>query len=70
MSAKKDAEPFKLGEIVKLRYSGFKRARIIELFGALGPGGKHVYRVRVRSKPTPKDIDVLEDQLIRLPPKE
>jgi len=61
---------FKLGDRVRIRYSGFKSGRIVELRGALGPGGAHIYRVRVRRKPTPMDIEVLEDQLILLPPKE
>jgi hypothetical protein len=67
----KDApRPLKLGDLVKIRHSGFKRARIIELRGPLGPGGAQVYRVRVRRKPTPLDIEVLGEQLILLPPEE
>ena len=64
MAGKKASEPLKVGDLVKIRNSGFKRARIVELRGALGPGGKLVYRVRVRRKPTPAYIEVLEDQLV------
>ena len=31
--------------------------------GPLGPGGVQVYRVRVRRKPEPKYIELMEDQL-------
>lgn len=54
---------FKLGDMVKIHYSGYKRAKIIELRGPLGPGGKQVYRVIVRRKPSPVYIEVLEEQL-------
>jgi hypothetical protein len=67
MSEKNDAEPLKVGDLVTIHNSGFKRARIVELRGALGPGGKQVYRVRVRRKPTPAYIEVLEDQLALIP---
>jgi hypothetical protein len=67
MPEKKPVEPFKVGDLVKIRYSGFKRARIIEERGPIGPGGQLAFRVRVRRKPRPKDIDVLEEQLVHLP---
>jgi hypothetical protein len=70
MADKKDTEPLKLGDWVKIRHSGFKRARIVELRGPLGPGGAQIYRVRVRGKPRPMDIEVREDQLVLLPPEE
>lgn len=69
MAAKKPAGPFKLGDRVKLRLSRLS-GRIVELHGALGPGGVNIYRVRVRRKPTPKYIDVREDQLVPVPAKE
>src|SRR5262245_26956979 len=68
--AEKEAAPLKVGDLVKIRHSGFKRARIIEERGALGPGGALIYRVRVRGKPRPLDFEVREDQLVRLPPQE
>jgi hypothetical protein len=67
MVDKKVTEQFKLGDVVKIRYSGFKRARIVELRGPLGPGGALIYRVRVRGKPKPMYIEVREDQLIPIP---
>jgi hypothetical protein len=67
VTEKKDAEPLKLGDRVKIRNSGFPRGRIVEVRGPLGPGGKQVYRVRVRRKATPMDVEVLEDQLILIP---
>jgi hypothetical protein len=69
MAAKKVTEPFKLGDLVKIRYLEFPRGRIVELRGPLGPGGALVYRVRVRRKPSPLDIEVREDQLIRIEPE-
>jgi hypothetical protein len=68
MAEKKDGEPLKVGHLVTIRNSRFKRARIVELRGALGPGGKQVYRVR--RKPTPAYIEVLEDQLAPIPAAE
>jgi hypothetical protein len=70
MAEHKATLPFKLGDWVKIRLSGFKPGRIIELRGPLGPGGAQIYRVRVRRKPTPMDIEVREDQLILVPPEE
>jgi hypothetical protein len=67
--AGKEAPPiFKLGDLVKIRHSGYRPGRIVELGGPLGPGGAHIYRVRYRRKP-PAYIDVREDQLELVPPK-
>src|SRR5262249_35121957 len=44
---------FKLGDRVKIRRSGYRPGRIVELRGALGPGGAQIYRVRYRRKPPP-----------------
>jgi hypothetical protein len=56
-------EPLKIGTIVRIRNSGYGRARIVEFRGPLGPNGSRVYRVRVRKKPRPAYIEVVEDQL-------
>jgi hypothetical protein len=69
MAGKKATEPFKVGDLVKIRHYGGQRARIVELWGPLGPGGVQVYRVRVLGKPKPVYIDLCEDQLVLLPPK-
>ena len=69
MAMKKSPGPFKWGDRVKLRLSKLS-GRIVELHGPLGPGGVNIYRVRVRRKPTPKYIDVREDQMILIPPEE
>lgn len=61
---------FKLGDRVKLRHSGGQRGRIVELHGPLGPGGMQIYRVRVKRWPEPRYIDMREDQLVLIPPKE
>ena len=55
-------EPLKIGTIVRIRDSGYGRAKVVEFRGPLGPNGVRVYRVRVRKKP-PAYIEVLEDQL-------
>jgi hypothetical protein len=67
MAAKKGAQSLKLGDLVKIRHSGFKRGRIVELWGPLAPGGKQAYRVLVRKKPKPVYIDLPEDELVLIP---
>ena len=69
MATQKLTEPLKLGALVKIRNSGYVRARIVELRGPLGPNGARVYRVRVRKRPRPAYIEVLEDQLEAVPSK-
>ena len=56
-------EPLKIGTVVRIRNSGYGRARIVEFRGPLGPKGARVYRIVVRKKPRPAYIEVLEDQL-------
>jgi hypothetical protein len=58
---------FNLGDRVKIRHTREWRGRIVELRGPLGPGGAQIYRVRVRRKPDPMDIEVREDQLELIP---
>jgi hypothetical protein len=62
MSTQNPAEPLKIGTLVRIRNSGYGRARIVEFRGPLGPNGARVYRVRVQEKP-PAYTEVLEDQL-------
>jgi hypothetical protein len=70
MPEEKAAEPLKPGDWVKIRHSAFKRARIVELLGPLGPSGVQIFRVRVSRKPLkPVYIDLLGEQLVLLPPK-
>src|ERR1700716_247307 len=56
-------EPLKIGTFVRIRNSGYGRARIVEFRGPLGPKGARVYLVQVRKKPRPAYTEVLEDQL-------
>ncbi len=56
-------EPLKVGAIVKIRNSGYHRAKIAEFRGPLGPKGARVYRFLVQRKPRRVYIEVLEDQL-------
>ncbi len=56
-------EPLKAGTVVKIRNSGYHRAKIAEFLGPLGPKGARVYRVLVQRKPRRMYIEVLEDQL-------
>ncbi len=60
---------FNLGDRVKIHRSGGMRGRIVELRGALGPGGVQIYRVLVRRKPEPTYIELREDQLQLAPAK-
>ena len=57
----------KLGDLVKIRHSGWRRGRIVELRGPLGPNGSQIYRVIVRRKPKPAYIELREDQLEGIP---
>ena len=63
MVAKKASPLFNVGDMVSIRHSGFKRGKIVELWGPLAPGGMQAYRVLVRRKPKPVYIDLREDQL-------
>jgi hypothetical protein len=56
-------EPLKAGTVVRIRDSGYHRAKIAEYRGPLGPKGARVYRVLVQRKPRRVYIEVLEDQL-------
>lgn len=70
MAANKSAPTMKVGDYVKIRHSGWKRAKIVELRGPLAPGGVQVYRVIVRKKPSPVYIEVREDQIEVIPKEE
>lgn len=59
----------KLGDLVKIRHSGWRRGRIVEMRGPLGPNGSQIYRVIVRRKPKPAYIELREDQLEAIPAK-
>jgi hypothetical protein len=63
MTTQNSSEPLKVGTIVRIRNSGYGRARIVEFRGPLGPNGARVYRIQVRKKPRPAYTEVLEDQL-------
>jgi hypothetical protein len=68
---KKQAVPaFKLGDYVRLRYSSYPPARIVELRGPLAPGGVQVYRVCIRETRPPTYIEVSEDQMDLVPAQE
>jgi hypothetical protein len=56
-------EPLMAGTVVRIRNSGYHRAKIAEFLGPLGPKGARVYRVLVQRKPRHVYIEVLEDQL-------
>ena len=56
-------EPLRVGTVVKILNSGYRRARIAEYRGPLGPKGARVYRVLIQKKPRCVYIEVREDQL-------
>lgn len=56
-------EPLQVGTIVKILDSGYRRARIAEYRGPLGPKGARIYRVLVQKKPRHVYIEVREDQI-------
>lgn len=61
------SEPLPVGTVVTIRDSGYRRGKIVEYRGPLGPGGARIYRVRVRRKPKPAYTEVREDQLAVIP---
>ena len=63
MITNNSADPLQVGATVKIRDSGYGPAKIVEYRGAIGPRGAKVYRLRVRNKPKPAYIEVLEDQI-------
>ena len=63
MTAHYLTEPLKAGTVVKIRDSGYHRAKIAEFLGPLGPKGARVYRILVQRKPRRVYIEVLEDQI-------
>ncbi len=56
------SEPIPDGTMVELINSGFKRAKVVEYRGPLGPNGARIYRIMVMSKPR-LFTEVREDQL-------
>jgi hypothetical protein len=63
MATQNAAEPLTDGTVVRIRNSGYHRAKIAEFRGPLGPKGARVYSVLVQSKPRRVYIEVLEEQL-------
>jgi hypothetical protein len=59
-----------VGDYVKIRNSGIKRGRIVELRGPLAPGGVQVYRVLIMRKPRRVYTELREDQVELIPPEE
>ena len=68
MTGNTPASSLKVGALVNIRNSGYRRARIVELRGPLGPGGVQIFRVRVGKKPTFTYLEVREDQLVLVAP--
>ena len=63
MASQNLIEPLKAGTVVRIRDSGYHRAKVAECLGPLGPKGARVYRVLVQRKPRRVYIEVLEEQL-------
>jgi hypothetical protein len=66
MAMKSDLAAFKVGELVSILNSAYRRGRIAEDRGPLGPHGVRVYRIRIQNKPRPAYIEVREDQLEKI----
>ena len=62
--------PLNLGDRVRIKHYDPSIGKIVELRGALGPGGASVYRVRINRKPTPIEIEVLDSQIDVVPEAE
>ena len=63
MTTQNLTDPLPVGAVVRIRNSGYARARIAEYRGPLGPNGARIYRVLVQKKPRRLYIEVREDQL-------
>jgi hypothetical protein len=63
MATRDVTERLQVGTIVRIRDSGYHRAKIAEFLGPLGPKGARVYRILVQKKPRRTYIEVLEEQL-------
>jgi hypothetical protein len=61
------ASEVKIGDKVKILSGGKFKGRIVELRGPLGPGGKQVFRILLRTKPSRAYVEVLEDQIELIP---
>lgn len=60
---------FNLGDRVRIKHYARGPAKVVELRGALGPGGEEVYRVRVGRKPYTSYIELMESQLEMVSPE-
>jgi hypothetical protein len=60
----------KIGDRVKIRNYAGKVGRIVELRGALGPGGAPIFRVLVQRRPIASYIELRGDQLEAAPATE
>jgi hypothetical protein len=67
MAKLKSTPLLKLGDRVRVLHHPDMRGRIVELRGALGPGGAQIYRVRFPRKPKSMYVELREDQLIPIP---
>ena len=56
----------KVGDRVRILHYGGQTGRVVEYRGPLGPGGAHIYGVRIRRKPSSDYIELREDQLERI----
>jgi hypothetical protein len=66
MATKSVLVHFKVGDLVSILNSGYRRVRIAEDRGPLGPRGARVYRVQIQKKPRPAYMEVREDQLEKI----
>ena len=53
---------FQVGDWVNIKHSTYKRVRIAEYRGALGPKGAFVYKIRLTKSPR-SYVEVLGDQI-------
>jgi len=67
MAEQEGGTKFQVGNRVKILNSAFGTAEVVELRGPFGPQGAQVYRLRVRKKPRPAYIEVLEEQMELVP---
>ena len=57
---------FVLGDRVRVILSPGVKGKVVALRGPLGPNSEQVYRIRVRGKPNPAYVIVMEDQIERV----
>jgi hypothetical protein len=67
VAANKVPDLLNIGDRVRILHYGGQTGRVVEYRGPFGPGGAHIYGVRIQRKPSSDYIELREDQLELIP---